>query len=519
MGLLFLSVGVMYLIILIPPCFLGSFITEVVLEDELEKWYEELARGKLDRILFIVPHLETINEKEQSIDWFTHSTKLTRENLKVLRENGLIPVLLPTKSFKCRFWYVYPLSHNLSKDLFINCFYHQSAFISHQWARDGTWHGARGWQFHKIINFLVDKPKIKYVWVDGLCAPQEQYIPTKGLEPTQVVNVTMVVIDHLSVIIDQCQYVGCIDGSAFDIGSVAADRYLNRVWCLYELFLGYTEHNHKFAWIMAPRCKRAPRTVSALFPEDFQVDLQKNKSIEKLLESLFSSFATEAKDQRRIIYNVLGVGTNDTRSNQSMCLLWWNRFIACLDSYPCSYSYFPLEKIVALHVALLKAEAIFASSEKELQSMRTYKNEERFPYNLAEAETLSEKDCGSIITPQLHLYSKLNRHQHFLGFDSYSINQLFLLPFLQRVKIFLPDQNQIPPNENSVVCSNLAMNVFGIDAVVTINCCLHQNTCFLRCALQDKHDEAEFQGWCEWNQGVHQIVSKCFWYSFLISNM
>jgi len=283
-----------------PPCLFLTLIEEVTTISQLESWYKELRKNQFHRMVLIQPAFQSKQQKMDCPEIIArNSLKLKRENLQSLQECGLKIFLVPACNFTRNCLQLFfPFSTSAVLSHCRTYLYHHSLFVSHRWAADSTWYGENGWQFREVLTFVSKHSQIKFMWVDGLCAPQDES--------------TMIVIDHLSEIIKQCYYFISIDGSYYDATKEvrSEERYLSRVWCLYELYLGRCSEIVQEFFVI-PESARQTRTknVVAVFPDNLNLTLLTNEEMDndKFIESLFGGAAFQTLDKNRIILNVLEV--------------------------------------------------------------------------------------------------------------------------------------------------------------------------------------------------------------------
>eukprot|EP00639_Heterosigma_akashiwo_P024179 CAMPEP_0206413912 /NCGR_PEP_ID=MMETSP0294-20121207/35014_1 /ASSEMBLY_ACC=CAM_ASM_000327 /TAXON_ID=39354 /ORGANISM="Heterosigma akashiwo, Strain CCMP2393" /LENGTH=274 /DNA_ID=CAMNT_0053875627 /DNA_START=304 /DNA_END=1124 /DNA_ORIENTATION=- len=120
----------------------------------------------------------------------------------------------------------------------------RTLFVSHRWDSTGTWNGADSWQLREVFDFMASSKgggdQLDFFWMDGLCVPQEK--DTNPVHGFTLASLTMLVISHLPTLIRRCGQFIVIDGARQDLAAVDDreewDKYLNRAWCQYELWLG-----------------------------------------------------------------------------------------------------------------------------------------------------------------------------------------------------------------------------------------------------------------------------------------
>jgi len=489
------------IVLIVPGCAFLTLMEDITEPEQLENWYIELRERKFRRVLFFKPSFKNGEQQNQCPAFLCEQQlKLTKENLKKLLNCGLRFVLVANKPFKSEdfAWadFFFPLTKSLSVSGLELYMYHRSAFISHRWGADGTWYGADGFQFQEILKFLAKHRIVKYVWVDGLCAPQDDQV------------ITMVVIDNLLTIIDKCHFFGCIDGSGVE------NEYISRVWCLYELFLGTSNQTIKD--------KTLAKTIAALHPDT--MDLSKFQSkplLDEFVEMLFAGCVFKASDKNRIILNALLVptmyedmgecSTSNWRSFFKIMAVSLRKVRATINwvssASALTYRRFPFQLLLALHIIFLKLRTLASAEDLSTKAQKVFAESVH--------DSQREGSCG-ILLPEIIHYARVHWYHNVLGFRKYCVYEMLEIPFVEKIQLFDEADKDSEGHVSGIVCGKLALQVFGICAMVLLHCFPERKACALTFSLHDEKLELSSSLWIDWDEHSKKMMDKKEWSSYII---
>jgi len=497
------------LVLLAPACFFLTFVEKVKTKHQLEGWYRELEKNKFDRKLLLKLSFKSFEQRSECPKIIAAGgLGLTLENFEPLLQTGLRFEIVPSGPIKANLFFrlVFTLSVVFASGGLRYYVYHRSAFVSHRWgdSKTCTWYGHKGWQFREVLKYLEKHSAVQYVWIDGLCAPQD--------------GEKMVVIDHLAEIVNGCHFFICIDGSGVELDiddqpklqrdTPKENKYMSRVWCLYELFLGGRAGKYNE--------KSLQKTLVPIFPDDLNIsEFLKNKEKDIVVSSLFNGSVQVDEDKNRILLNVLGI--SDVYQKMGSILemggLFQNLRIHFLTSYNCAYQYFPFELAIALHFVFLKLQSYLS---KETLDKLTLAGQSKAPrkIKLVKVQPSPEHKVCCLLSDEIKYYAQVHWHQHYLGFRTYFAKELFTLDFslLKKFQVLeRHDLESVVIDEGSKqICARFQLTFFGQDTCAILKCFPDNKTCTVVFEERAKSWAPASSGWkdYEWIETTKEQVVK-----------
>jgi len=462
-------------------CFLIQFYEDVETVEQLNSWYSELSDGKFDRLLLLKPAFKDETQKANCPSFVARNLLgLKKENFDQLRSFGLNFVLIKLNIARVPSWFPVGFAfENMLLEFMLYAkmgIYRRSIFLSHRWGADKTWHGIDGWQFKKSLDYLFGNPALCFMWIDGLCAPQEDK------------KLTMVVIDNLPTIIRQCKFFVCIDGSFYGRKVVPQDElYFNRVWCLYELFLRScpTKMLHTFCF------KQPDKPVEIIFPDNLELPSFDESDKENIIELLLRGFVFDSADKVQIILNILGIPKvsqeNCTQSSlrQNM-FLKWNELFDVDTFFVMRFSYFPFATLIALTILFHRFECQHCWQQNHL------------PCNVS----LENNANKSLLVPEILYFAERHWYRNLFGFQVYFVEEIFELQFLRKINIVICQdiERGAAPIQN--ICCHFMFNVWGMNVFATLVSLEPMNCCFINFREWDTDrikNISDQNTWWDWN--------------------